>query len=393
MNKVWIRQNKLLLGKMLLLLIVLLVLMSGLTVLGCAGGSAKPIGWSGVAVADETLFLGSMEGKLVALNTSNGNRLWEVTLEASKPAGGFGCASSSLPVAIYGTPAVSEDLIYVGAYVRAGNEDYGKIYAYRFGKNEARWEYPRQDNLGEPVVGGAIVSQGKVYIACADGKVYALDAAEGYKEWEFSTGGAIWSNPAIAGGTLFIGSFDKKLYAIDVTNGSKEWEFETQGAIAATPLVYNNTVYVGSFDRHLYAVNAIDGSLIWESSFVADKWFWAQPMAYNNNVYAGCLDGKVYVVDAKSGDKVAELELESPIASSPVLVDGSIIFASQEGQVWAVDTGSNSKRLLVDLKEKIYAPLCASKGVIYIHTQKKDTVYALNPQTGVALWNLSLGSR
>ncbi len=393
MNKIRIRQNKLLLGKILLLLTILLVIMSGLTVSGCLTGRGNPSrGWSGVAIADDTLILGSMEGKLIALETPGGKSLWEVTFDIPESRGGFGCVPSGCTpqysgVAIYGTPVVEGDLVYFGGYN-------GKIYSYRYGNDEPRWIYPRQGNLDGPVVGGAIISQNKIYFGGADGKIYALSTAEGYKEWEFQTADKIWSTPAIADDTLFIGSFDKKLYAINVTDGKEKWNFETEGAIVATPVIYNNTVYFGSFDRHLYAVNATDGSLRWKSSFVADRWFWAQPVVYNNTVYAGCLDGKVYILDAESGREiVTAIDLGSPISSSPVLVDSSIIIASESGEVWAIDTNSNDKRLLVNLEQKIYAPLCASDEMVYIHSQESEMIYALNARTAIKLWEVSLSSK
>ncbi len=395
-NKVWSRQNKLLFSKLLLLAAVLLVTISGLAGLGCVGRGSNPTGWSGSVVANGNLFLGATEGKLIAVNTSNGNLEWEVILEAPPLSGGdFGCAPASPVIAIYGTPAVVGDSIYVGGYIRSGKEDFGKIYAFSFGRDEARWIYPRQDTLDNPIVGGPVVSQGRVYIASSDGKVYALDAAEGYTEWEepFETGGKIWSTPAIDGNTLFIGSFNKKLYAIDATDGSPKWQYETGGAIAATPLIYDNTVYVGSFDRYLYAVNATDGSLRWKSSFSGEKWFWARPVVYNDVIYAGCLDGKVYAVDAKQGDKIAEFDLGSPISSSPALFDSLVVFACENGQVWTIDTVSNSKKLLSNVKGKIQAPLLVSNGVIYVRAQKENILYAVNAHTGTVLWDLSLSSK
>ncbi|MDI6815270.1 MAG: PQQ-binding-like beta-propeller repeat protein, partial [Dehalococcoidales bacterium] len=194
------------LGKILLLLVILLLF--GLTI-GCARGGAR--GWSGGTIADGTLFLGSMKGKLVALNTSDGSRLWEVTLGTAKPVGGFGCASAFTPVvAIYGTPAVDGGLVYIGSYN-------GIIYAFSRDKGAWRWVYPRTDNLG-PIVGGPVVAWGKVYFGSSDGKLYALDATTGDKEWEFQTGGKIWSTPTIDGDMLYIGSFDKKLYALRATD-------------------------------------------------------------------------------------------------------------------------------------------------------------------------------
>jgi len=386
---VWIK--RLVLGRMLLLLVILVLV--GVIVLGCAPIGGQPRGWSGGTIADGTLFFGSMKGKLVALDASDGSLLWNpFILETSKPAGGFGCAPASTVVAIYGTPAMAGDLVYIGGYN-------GKIYAINSNSGALRWVYPREGNF-EPVIGGVVVALGKVYIGGSDGIVYALDAETGDWKWEFQTGGKIWSTPAIDGDTLFIGSFDKKLYALDVTNGKSRWKpYETEGAIVSTPAVYNNTVYFGSFDRHLYAVDATDGSLKWKSEVEAGNWFWTRPVVFNNIVYAPSLDGKVYALHAESGHEVVNaIDLGSPVSSSPVLVDSSIIIATEGGKIYSLDTGNNQKRQLADVKELadeeliIYSPLSASEGIVYVHAQTKkrgSLVYALDAQTGVERWHYS----
>ncbi|GAI90277.1 unnamed protein product, partial [marine sediment metagenome] len=58
----------------------------------------------------------------------------------------------------------------------------------------------------------------------------------------------------------------------------------------------------------------------------------------------------------------------------------------------SLDTASNQVKPLADVGEKIDAPLCASNGVVYVHTQEHETLYALNAQTGVELWSFSLSS-
>jgi len=376
-----IRCNKILVGKVLLFVIILLV--GGLGVFGCTRTGTVAKGWSGGIVADGTLFLGSIEGEVVAVDISEGSVLWEVPLETSGQAGGgFGCVPAATTVAIYGTPAISEELVYVGGYN-------GKIYAITSDLGALRWVYPREGNL-QSIVGGLVVSQGKVYFGCSDGKLYALDAATGDRNWDFPTGDKIWSTSAIDGETLYIASFDKKLYAVDAATGEGKWEkpFETGGAIISTPVVYNNTVYVGSFDRYLYAVDATDGTQAWqfpvgdEVDSKPESWFWAKPVVYDNTIYAGNLDGKVYILNAETGDEVVDaIDLGSPISSWPVLVDGSIMVASEDGRVWAIDTGNNQKSELTNLEQKICAPLCASDGIIYIHTQE-GILYEVDTQTG-----------
>lgn len=365
-------------------LLVLVILPSVLAFSGCVPGGAVSSGCSGIVTDNEVLFVGSMEGKLVAANTTDGRLLWEVALESPVSAGGgFGCAPASRAVAIYGSPAVAKDLAYVGGYD-------GRFYALIFGAEEWYWAYPRQGFIGS-IVGSPIIAQGNVYFGSSNGGVYALEADGLSEKWVFETGEKIWSTPVISENTLYIGSFDKKLYAIDTTTGKAKWDkpFETEGAIVSTPLADDNTVYVGSFDRHLYAVDATSGSLKWK--FEAGNWFWAKAVVYNDTIYAACLDGKVYALDTESGNKQAEFDLGSPVSSSPVLVDDLLIVATEEGIVYAVDTDSNQQRQLANVEGKVYAPLTASQGKVYIHTLN-DALYKIDAQSGAKLWSISLRS-
>ncbi|MFC2024888.1 PQQ-binding-like beta-propeller repeat protein [Chloroflexota bacterium] len=368
-----------LLSKISLLLVALLL--GGLAFSSCSAGmSAVPRGWSGGTVAGDTLFIGSMGGNVVSLNTTDGSRLWAAPLESPvSGGGGFGCAPASTTVAVYGTPVVIGDLVYIGGYINLPNAPGGLIYAFSSGRDEPTWLYPRQGVLGGPIVGGLVASQGRVYFGSVDGKVYALEADGLFEEWVFETEDKIWSTPAIAGDTLFVGSFDKKLYALDAVDGNKKWEFKTEGTIVSTPVVYNNTVYVGSFDRHLYAVDATDGSQRWK--FMAENWFWAKPVIYNDAVYAANLDGKVYALDAQSGNKLAEFDLGSPVSSSLVLAGDSVIVVTEDGVVYALDAGTTQQKKLVNLGEKVYAPLVASQGKVYIHTIN-DVLYEVDTRSG-----------
>lgn len=381
------RQGKLRSGRILLLLAVLLLV--GLALSGCVKG-LRAVGWSGGTVSGDTLFVGSKEGRLVAVNIADQSRQWSEPIKAARQAGGFGCApapgegcaAASVGVAIYGTPAVWEDLVYIGGYN-------GKVYAFNASSLGLRWVYPREETL-EPIVGGLVIDQGKIYFGDSDGKLYALDAATGDKLWEFETGDKVWSTPVIHQGTVYIGSFDNKLYALDAASGSLKWAVETGGAIIAAPLVYNDTIYVGSFDRYLYAIDASDGGRRWK--FMGDNWFWAKPAAKGNTIYAGGLDGKVYALKADSGNKIAEFALGSPVSSAPVMVGDSIIFASRAGVIYAINTGSNELKQLADIEEDVYGPLVASEGIIYVHTQEL-TLHRVNASTGALLPSISLESK
>jgi glucose dehydrogenase len=89
--------------------------------------------------------------------------------------------------------------------------------------------------------------------------------------WEFETGGAVPSSPAIGpDGTVYFGSRDKKLYALSGKSGVKLWEFKTgtgelvSGVHSSPAIGSDGTVYVGSTGHKLYALSAKSGVKLWE---------------------------------------------------------------------------------------------------------------------------------
>jgi outer membrane protein assembly factor BamB len=383
------KSQRLPLGKISLFLILLLV---GLLAAGCTGIRGSPEGGTGATVADGTVFLApslassggsfgcsapASEGKLVAVNAETGVQRWEIPLTGAVSSGGFGCSQAVTPVAIYGSPVLYEDLVYVAGYN-------GKVYAINAESGVLRWVYPREGNL-DSIVGGVVLALDKLFFGCSDGKVYALDATTGDFTWEFATGSEekIWSTPAYDAGTLYVASFDKKLYAINAADGTEKWQFEASGAFASTPLVANGTIYIGTLDRYFYAIDAANGTEKWK--FQAEKWFWTRAVVFENTVYVGCFDNKAYAFNAASGEKIAEFDLESPVRSWPVVDGDRVLIATEAGKIYAIDTVNNQVGLFADLAETIYAPLSISEGVLYVYTQEQN-LHALNTETGVKMW-------
>jgi outer membrane protein assembly factor BamB len=373
--------------KWLLLLAVVLAIV--LVATGCVRGLA-PIGWSGGTVSGGTLYIGSEEGRLVAVNLADESRQWSEAIKAaSSPGlfgcsiatGGLGCGGGSAGVPIYGSPVASDNLVYIAGYN-------GKIYAYNAATLDSRWVYPREGYLAS-FVGGLVESGGKLFVGGSDDHVYALDAATGDKLWDFTTGDKIWATAAVDAGTVYIGSFDNNLYALDAADGHEKWHYPTGGAVMATPLVDGGTVYIGSFDRNLYAINTADGSLKWQ--FAGDNWFWAEPLVVNGKVYAGCLDGNIYILDAASGHEISRFDAGAGISSNPVTVDSHIIFATRDGEIYSVDPASDQASLIINIDNQVYGPLTAYDGVIYIHLQDM-TLQRVNADTGALLRPIILKS-
>lgn len=378
---------------MLLLMLVLLV--STLSLPGCTGSSRSlPQGWSGVTIDGDTLFLGTREGQIVAIDaTDNLKELWTTALEPDLGGGG-GC-SFTVPttIAIYSTPTVWKEKVYITSYLSAGGKTSGKIYALNVNTGTIEWEYPGEGTLEDAFIGSPLIVNDILYAGGKAGTLYALDATDGSKLWQFDVGSQIWATPAISGDTLFIGTFGDVLYALDAATGLEKWQFQTGGAIVSQPLVSNGMIYLGCYSQQFYAIDAASGEKVWE--FVAPKGFWAEAQVAGDNIYIPCLNGNIYVLDTATGnEKATEIKLGSFISSTPVVVGNELFVATNEGRIFAIDTTTNQAGEIKKLRSKeiVNSGLIGSGDTIYIHSHSPETLYAIDP-SGAEIWRpLSLQS-
>ncbi len=367
-------------GKKTIGLVFLLVAV--IMVLGLVGGCTSGIlavGWSGGTVSGNFLYVGSNAGRLVSINLTDNSVLRADAIVGQSTGGLLSCAcgGQSATVPIYGTPVVSDNAVYMAGYN-------GKIYSYRADNFAQRWIYPKTGFL-QSFVGGIVAYNGKLYIGCSDGNVYALDADTGTLVNQYKTGDKIWGTPAVdtVTNTLFIGSYDKNLYALNLNDLTLKWSYKTDGSIICTPLVDNGTVYFGSFDRDLYAISASDGALKWK--FRGTNWFWAQPVIFNGVLYAGCMDNFVYVLNPATGVAVHDAyNLNKAISSPPVVVDNLVVFVNRSGVVYKLDTATMVMSQVIDFKMSVDGPIMAHDGIVYLHPQQL-AMLRVNPVSGAEL--------
>ena len=63
--------------------------------------------------------------------------------------------------------------------------------------------------------------------------------------WTFKAEEGIHSTAAIADGKVYVGCDDGHLYALDFKTGKKLWAFATEDIVESSPLVHNGRVYFG----------------------------------------------------------------------------------------------------------------------------------------------------
>lgn len=184
-------------------------------------------GYSSASVApDGTLYIGSTDHNLYALNGGSGSVKWKYDTGGE----------------INATPAIAADgTIYVG-------NSASKFLAIS-ATGTLAWAFTTGDGVSSSAAVGA---DGTVVFGCYDKKVYALTSA-GALKWSYAAGEQIrGSSPAVGSdGSVYIGAYDGCLYIISAT-GTLTKKYTTAGIIRSSPLLLGSLVLVASEDGTYY---------------------------------------------------------------------------------------------------------------------------------------------
>jgi outer membrane protein assembly factor BamB len=382
------------------ILFFVVISLFALALVSCVPGGTQPArGWSGTAVGDGILYAGSVDGRVMAINSSSQSLQWFYTITVSSS--GMSCGQTSASTTIYATPIVDGDLVYIGSYS-------GKVLALntlarsqdlpfpqkRYGEWE--WDCPKTDAGSNAIVADLAMSENALYVNSSNGRVYSLDKEFGDLNWEsIVLGEKLWTSPVIQGDTLYVSTFDGYIYALptETTSSAKDiepsWVFKADEGFVSSPVLYKDTIFAGSFAHSLYAVKIGGDKPLWK--FSGGNWFWAAPLVSEGVVYAGCLDGRIYAINAETGEELWEFNAGNPIVSSPVLMDNLLIVADESGTVYVFDLNAELEdKAVVPLKiisigAAVRCSLCAQEGLVYIRGQD-NCMYVLDIDRGGVSW-------
>lgn len=157
--------------------------------------------------------------------------------------------------------------------------------------------------------------------------------------WNFSTGSAIWSSPAIVGGVVYIGSNDNNLYAIWANNGTQKWSFNDNGNlddVPGSPTVVNGKVYFNAFNAGVYCLWASNGTKIWNTTIapVINHRNYSSATVVGDSVYIADdgIPATIFALDADDGHE----RWNHPVSSGYIVTtaaynNGKLYFGAQSG--------------------------------------------------------------
>ncbi len=350
------------------------------------GGSeigASPVG-AGGTLYQVTLFNGTY-----ALDLQTGAQRWRAQGVTGLSTPALYKEAGQIVVPLLGARPLPADLI-------VGSRD-GAIYRLRGTTGEIVWRVVLQEETAfTGIASSPKVSKGRAIIGVFNesggfGGLVSLDVSNGSTVWRHETSSVHMSSPAIWKASVYVGlmglfngttlTWDPPygLLSVFEENGTERWMFPTSGPVASSPAVVDNAVYFTTRDGYLYAVST-EGSLLFRRSigpstsspaiglgmvFAASgvlgtagnvtafdlqgnvRWRFAPngPVQSSLTLASGYLlfatnteVGTLYTLDGSSGEVVWTYvpEPHQYILPTPVVIDGLVVTASDNGFVYAL---------------------------------------------------------
>ena len=289
---------------------------------------------SSPTVLGQTVYVGSGDGRLYALDRTAGTKKW--SFDAGNP--------------IPSSPAIGGGAVYFGT------RD-GVFFAVDAATGKQRWKFttgalmpwPWGHESGDVYTSSPAFANGTVFFGAGDGRVYAVDAATGKEKWHGQTAGRVRASPAVDASQVYAGSADGRVYAFDRATGALQWKFDTEGVklesgnfgfdrrtVQSSPSVSNGTVFVGARDGWIYAIDAASGKERWRFDHKV-SWINTSPAVVDGVVYAGSSDAQfVQALDAATGKELWRVTTGTTW-SSPAVAGDMIFDGDGQGRVHAID--------------------------------------------------------
>jgi len=249
------------------------------------------------------------------------------------------------------------------------------------------WNY----STGGSIYSSPAIVDNRVYVGSKDGYLYCLNASTGQKIWRHPTGSEVNSSPTISGGRAYFGSDDGWFYCLDAETGDPYWikwiGWNQLWATRSNPIVEEEYVYVGSGDHDIYCFNTSSGSVIWR--YVTTRPVMSSPALSNGALYLAVGDFYVYALNASTGNELWHTPTGTDM-SSPCVHGNYLYIGSYQGDVLCIDTKTGTISWRYQTGNTVLSSPAYAYGHVYVGSQD-NSIYCLDASTGELIWQKRTG--
>lgn len=296
---------------------------------------AQPVGYPVVANGIVVVAAGS---DLVAINATNGTRLWR----QGSPSGDAWIG-----------PAYDNGMIFASPSEQSSS-NYSGIYAFDQKTGSPIWSAPAPGQVffssAPTAENGAVYTAG----AGAGGTLYAYDESAGTLKWAASVENGQDSSPVVTSKGVYVSYVCPQTYDFKPSNGKQIWHFNgyCEGGGGSTPVLYHGLLYVGDSST----LSGYNGLILTAKNGKVAGGF--------NSYYPPAFSGKLGYFTTSYRSTLAQLEarkvpsmklawkvtLSSDAFVTPPLVAGKIVYiVTAGGFLFGYDAQSGKQKVQITL--------------------------------------------
>lgn len=330
------------------------------------------------AIVAERVLVADAYGTVMALNRFDGNLIWRTRVGRPDRKGLFDLNNRSDPSFVAGGIGIGEGLMFLGT-VR------GDIIALDIGDGKEIW----RTQLSGEILAPAVADEDIVAVQTSDGKLYALEVANGDVRWVFDTQDPILTlrgtgSPVIDRGHVFAGFANGLVASVEIASGYPAWEqrvalpegtseLERMVDVDGRPLVLERAVYAVSHQGKLRALSIADGTILWEKDEPSHH-----SLAEGYDLLFVVRDDDVVVAaEQNGGNEVWRQEgLFKRVLSDPLAYSNYIVMGDEKGYVHVLAQSDGRMLGRHKLGKSLRSPMIEEAGIVYA-MNRKGTLAAL----------------
>jgi outer membrane protein assembly factor BamB len=277
----------------------------------------------GVGIAGENVVVGTTDGRLIALNMQDGSKLWQ----------------SKLSSEVVSTPTANNDIVVAHCID-------GKVHAVSLTDGKPVWSF--DGNMPVLTLRGAssaVFEADYVFVGLANGKLVGLDVQTGQVRWEgrvaIGQGKSeierivdIDAPPYISGNTIYVVSYQGRIMAFDMRSGRPVWS-EKESSYQRLVEGFGN-IYVSTAKGTVTAYSKDDGSIRWDMASLSHRQLTA-PSVVSSFIAVADYEGYVHLLSQVDGHLVGRVRTDADGVRASLLADGDRLYVyGNSGEVWAL---------------------------------------------------------
>jgi len=285
----------------------------------------------GVAFANGLVFVSTAFGDLFALNSADGETVWQQNLGAP----------------IRAAPMVADGRVFATTFdnrlTAVSAQDGGILWTH-----EGITESAGLLGTSVPAVSGDLV-----ITSYSSGEVFALRVENGRVAWSDSLifqgrMGArtnlsdVDASPVIDRGMVIAAGQSGRLVAIDLRSGLRIWEQEIPSV--QTPWVAGDYIYVVTVDAELVCLRRGDGRIRWVSELPRYEdpedregpILWSGPVLAGDRLVVASSDGEAFSISPYSGELLGSQSLPDGVRVSPIVARETLYLLTTDAELIAL---------------------------------------------------------